>query len=193
MPKYQIPTLDFEAVAAMDDDARTAALDAYRAEVAALGDALAADEQSDANRQSALAAARYDAAKYKLASDKSCAGFADAMDEIETVLADTPALAAMPDEERLRLHPNRAPKSCLPRWRRTRKPCVSRRRGCWSCSARTAHPRSLPPPEAPLLPPPSAKSRRPLTRRPVSPAPPSASDHTNISKNERKQPKWHRF
>lgn len=36
MPKYQIPTLDFEAVAAMDDDARTAALDAYRAEVAAL-------------------------------------------------------------------------------------------------------------------------------------------------------------
>ena len=102
MPKYQIPTLDFEAVAAMDDDARTAALDAYRAEVAALGDALAADEQSDADRQSALAAARYDAAKYKLASDKSCAGFADAMDEIETVLADTPALAAMPDEERLR-------------------------------------------------------------------------------------------
>ena len=102
MPKYQIPTLDFEAVAAMDDDARTAALDAYRAEVAALGDALAADEQSDADRQSALAAARYDAAKYKLASDKSCAGFADAMDEIETVLAETPALAAMPDEERLR-------------------------------------------------------------------------------------------
>ena len=47
MPKYQIPTLDFEAVAAMDDDARTAALDAYRAEVAALGDALDADEQSD--------------------------------------------------------------------------------------------------------------------------------------------------
>ena len=102
MPKYQIPTLDFEAVAAMDDDARTAALDAYRAEIAALGDALAADEQSDADRQSALAAARYDAAKYKLASDKSCAGFADAMDEIETVLAETPALAAMPDEERLR-------------------------------------------------------------------------------------------
>lgn len=109
MPKYQIPTLDFEAVAAMDDDARTAALDAYRAEVAALGDALAADEQSDADRQSALAAARYDAAKYKLASDKSCAGFADAMDEIETVLADTPALAAMPDEERLRTAPAPAP------------------------------------------------------------------------------------
>lgn len=102
MPKYQIPTLDFEAVAAMDDDARTAALDAYRAEVAALGDALAADEQSDADRQSALAAARYDAAKYRLASDKSCAGFADAMDEIEAVLAETPALASMPDEERLR-------------------------------------------------------------------------------------------
>lgn len=102
MPKYQIPTLDFEAVAAMDDDARTAALDAYRAEVAALGDALTADEQSDADRQNALAAARYDAAKYKLASDKSCAGFADAMEEIETVLAETPALASMPDEERLR-------------------------------------------------------------------------------------------
>ena len=204
MPKYQIPTLDFEAVAAMDDDARTAALDAYRAEVAALGDALAADEQSDADRQSALAAARYDAAKYKLASDKSCAGFADAMDEIETVLADTPALAAMPDEERLRTAyyivrgkrpaPAPAPEpSAEELFAALEKNPKAMRLGCWSCSARTAHPRSLPPPEAPLLPPPSAKSRRPLTRRPVSPAPPSASDHTNISKNERKQPKWHRF
>ena len=102
MPKYQIPTLDFEAVAAMDDDARTAALDAYRAEVAALGDALAADEQSGEAQQNALAAARYDAAKYKMASDKSLVGFADAMDEIEAVLAETPALSSLPDEERLR-------------------------------------------------------------------------------------------
>ena len=102
MPKYQIPTLDFEAVSAMDDAARTAALDAYRADVAALGDALAADEQSGKAQQNALAAARYDAAKYKLASDKTCAGFADAMDEIEAVIAETPALASMPDEERLR-------------------------------------------------------------------------------------------
>lgn len=102
MPKYQIPTLDFEAVAAMDDDARAAALDAYRAEVAALGDALAADEQNGAAQQDALAAARYDAAKYKMASDKSLVGFADAMDEIEAVLTETPALASLPDEERLR-------------------------------------------------------------------------------------------
>lgn len=102
MPKYQIPTLDFEAVAAMDDDARTAALDAYRAEVAALGDALAADEQNGEAQQNALAAARYDAAKYKMASDTSLVGFADAMDDIEAVLAETPALASMPDEERLR-------------------------------------------------------------------------------------------
>ena len=102
MPKYQIPTLDFEAVAAMDDDARAAALAAYRTEVAALGDALAADEASEAEKENALAAARYDAAKYKMASDKSLVGFADAMDEIETVLAETPALADMPSEERLR-------------------------------------------------------------------------------------------
>lgn len=102
MPKYQIPTLDFEAVSAMDADARTAALDAYRAEVAALGDALDADEQNGEAQQNALAAARYDAAKYKLASDKTCAGFADAMDEIEAVIAETPALASMPDEDRLR-------------------------------------------------------------------------------------------
>ena len=102
MPKYQIPTLDFEAVAAMDDDARTAALDAYRSEVTALGDALAADEQNGAAQQNALAAARYEAAKYKMASDKSLVGFADAMDEIEAVLAETPALSSLPDEERLR-------------------------------------------------------------------------------------------
>ena len=102
MPKYQIPTLDFEAVAAMDDDARAAALAAYRTEVAALGDALAADEAVDAEKENAPAAARYDAAKYKMASDKSLVGFADAMDEIEAVLAETPALAGMQDEERLR-------------------------------------------------------------------------------------------
>ena len=102
MPKYQIPTLDFAAVAAMDEDARTVAIDAYRAEVTALGEALDADEKSGAEKDSALAAARYDAAKYKLASDKSCAGFADAMEEIEAVLAETPALAALPDEDRLR-------------------------------------------------------------------------------------------
>lgn len=102
MPKYQIPTLDFAAVSAMDDDARTAALDAYRAELTTLEQTLAEAEQCDAERESALHAARYDAAKYKMASDKSLDGFADAIDEIETVLAETPALAALPDEERLR-------------------------------------------------------------------------------------------
>lgn len=38
MREYKVPTLDYEAVAALDDEAKQAALDAYRAEVAAFGE-----------------------------------------------------------------------------------------------------------------------------------------------------------
>ena len=102
MREYKIPTLDYEAVAALDPDARKEALDAYHAEVAALNESLAADARDGEETRRALDAAKYDAAKYKMASDKHYDGFAEHLGEIEQILAETPALASMPDEDRLR-------------------------------------------------------------------------------------------
>lgn len=102
MREYKVPTLDYEAVAALDDEAKQAALDAYRAEVAAFGESLATDARADEETKRALDAAKYDAAKYKMASDKHYDGFAEHLGEIEQILAETPALASMPDEDRLR-------------------------------------------------------------------------------------------
>lgn len=102
MREYTIPTLDYEAVAALDDEARQAALDAYRAEVAAFGEALIADARTDEETRRALGAAKYDAAKYRLASDRQYDGFAEHLVEIEQIIAETPALSSMPDEDKLR-------------------------------------------------------------------------------------------
>lgn len=93
MEQKNEPILNLEALGAMTPAERNAALEAYTAAVAAKASADAASE---------LAAARYAAAKYRMASEGGLDGFAARLPDIEKILADTPALAALPDEERLR-------------------------------------------------------------------------------------------
>lgn len=85
--------LEFDALAAMSAEERESAIAAYTAAVTAAAGAAAADE---------LAAARYTAAKYRLASEGQMEGFSARLPAIEKILADMPALAALADEEKLR-------------------------------------------------------------------------------------------
>lgn len=97
MEQQNEPILNLEALGAMTPAERNAALEAYTA-------AVAAKASADAGAQYAneLAAARYAAAKYRMASEGGLEGFAARLPDIEKILADTPALAALSDEEKLR-------------------------------------------------------------------------------------------
>ena len=97
MEKDNLPTLTLEAFDTMTAEERAAALESYTAAVAAKASA-----DAGAQYASELAAARYAAAKYRMASEGSLEGFAARLPDIEKILADTPALAALPDEEKLR-------------------------------------------------------------------------------------------
>lgn len=98
MENYEFPALDFDTIAALPEDERTAALAAYEAAVRAY-----AEDAGQAAKEEELRRARYEAAKYKMAVDETYAGFGSRMEAIERILAQTPALGALPDEEKLRM------------------------------------------------------------------------------------------
>lgn len=91
------PTLDFERLSALSEEERTAEIAAYTATVEG-----AAAEAARAELQGELSSARYAVAKYRLCADESLCGFGERMEAIEEILASTPALNALSDEERLR-------------------------------------------------------------------------------------------
>lgn len=91
------PTLEFETLASLPEEERTAAIAAYTAAVEAK-----AVETAGAQLGDALAAARFTAAKYRMATEGGLDGFGERMAAIEQILESTPALGSLPDEERLR-------------------------------------------------------------------------------------------
>ena len=93
----KIPKLDFDALTALSKEERTAAIEAYTAEVAAQASA-AASAKADGELQDA----RYASAKYRLAAEGKLSGFGERLGAIEEILERTPALHALPDEEKLR-------------------------------------------------------------------------------------------
>lgn len=97
MEEQKKPTLDFDALAALSAEERTAAIAAYAAEVEASATAAA-----DAKYSGELQDARYASAKYKLAMDGGLSGFGERMDAIEEILASTPVLHSLSDEDKLR-------------------------------------------------------------------------------------------
>lgn len=95
--EHNIPTLDFEKLAAMSEDERGAAIAEYNAAVeAAVRGGIA--EQYDTE----LKSARYESAKYKMALDKELPNFGERLGAIEEILASSEVFAAMGDEEKLR-------------------------------------------------------------------------------------------
>ncbi len=91
------PMLEFDALAALSAEERDAALAAYTAEVEA--QALSA---ANAKYSTELKDARYASAKYKLAVEGGLSGFGARIGAIEEILAQTPALQVLGDEEKLR-------------------------------------------------------------------------------------------
>jgi len=87
------PTLDFETLASLSEEERAAAIAAYTAAVEAKAAETAGAELKDA---------RYAAAKYRMASEGNYAGFGERIGAIEQILESMPALATLPDEEKLR-------------------------------------------------------------------------------------------
>lgn len=102
MEANEFPKLDFEAVAALPDEARAAAIADYGAALEAYAAAQAEKTRETDGVKKELADAKYSAAKYKLAADGSLAGFDKRIPEIESILTEMPALAALSDEEKLR-------------------------------------------------------------------------------------------
>ncbi len=97
MAENKISTLDFGALASLSEEERTAAIAAYSAEVEAHAAALAEEKYGGELRE-----AKYASAKYRLATDKSLGGFGERIEAIEAILANTPALEGLSDEEKLR-------------------------------------------------------------------------------------------
>lgn len=97
MEQEKKPTLDFDALAALTAEERTAAIAAYAAEVEAQAAAAA-----DAKYSGELQDARYASAKYKLATDGGLQGFGERIGAIEEILTNTPALQSLSDEDKLR-------------------------------------------------------------------------------------------
>lgn len=91
------PELDFDALAALSIEERTAAIAAYASSVEEQA-AAAASAKVDGELQ----AARYTSAKYRLAAEGTLAGFGDRIGAIEEIIEKTPALQTLADEERLR-------------------------------------------------------------------------------------------
>lgn len=97
MEQEKKPMLDFDALSALSAEERTAAIAAYAAEIEAQASA-AANARYDGELQNA----RYASAKYRLAAEGTLSGFGDRIGAIEEILANTPALQSLPDEDRLR-------------------------------------------------------------------------------------------
>lgn len=97
MEEKKAPTLDFDTILALDGDARAEALAAYGAEVAAY-----AAENAEEKYRGEIRAANYLSAKYKLSCDKSFTGFGERIEAIEAIIENSPALASLSDEERLK-------------------------------------------------------------------------------------------
>lgn len=92
-----IPTLDFNALAALSEEERAEQIAAYAAAV----EAYAADV-AETKYGGELRMARYNSAKYKLAGDKALSGFGERIESIESILRSTPVLDGLGDEEKLR-------------------------------------------------------------------------------------------
>lgn len=92
-----LPTLDYEALAALDSEARSAAIAEYTAAVEAKA-ASAAEEKYSGE----LKNAQYANAKYRLANEADLRGFSERIEAIEAIVTANPALASLSDEERLR-------------------------------------------------------------------------------------------
>ena len=95
--EHNIPTLDFEKLAALSDDERSAAIAEYNAAVEA-----SVRGGIEAQYDSELKNARYESAKYKLALDKELPNFGERLGAIEEILASNEMFLAMGDEEKLR-------------------------------------------------------------------------------------------
>ena len=91
------PVLDFSALASLSEEERTAVISAYMAEVEAKATAVAEEKYSGELRD-----AKYSSVKYKLACEGTLCGFAERIEAIESIAAENPALASLPDEEKLR-------------------------------------------------------------------------------------------
>ena len=91
------PTLDYEALSALDAEPRSPAIAEYTAAIEAKA-VLAAEEKYGGE----LKNAQYANAKYRLAGDAALRGFSERIEAIEKIAAENPALAVLPDEERLR-------------------------------------------------------------------------------------------
>ncbi|MBR5538429.1 MAG: hypothetical protein IKU61_00870 [Clostridia bacterium] len=89
------PTLDYEALASLDGEARAAAIAEYTAAIEERA-SLAAKEKYDGE----LRAVQYANAKYRLASGLK--DFSGRIEAIEEIARENPALMALDDEERLR-------------------------------------------------------------------------------------------
>ena len=98
MDNREFPALDFAALAALPEDERAGALADYETAVRAYAEDTGRSDAADELRR-----ARYEAAKYKMAADASFADFGRRMEAVERILAETPALDALPDEEKLRM------------------------------------------------------------------------------------------
>ena len=97
MEEQKTPTLNYEALAALGEEERASAINAYTAEVSAIAAAAAEEKYGGELRE-----AKYASAKYKLASDGTLRGFGERIEAIESIIAENSALSGLPDEERLR-------------------------------------------------------------------------------------------
>ncbi len=93
----QNKTLDLEMLMSLGEEERAAAISAYNASIE---DALR--ENVAAQYKSELKNARYEAAKYKMALDKTLPNFSERIEAIEEILSSNEAFATMGDEEKLR-------------------------------------------------------------------------------------------
>ncbi len=89
--------LDFEKLAALDENGRAAAIAEYTAAVEANARAALSAEYDGK-----LKSANYESVKYKMALDGSLPNFGERIAAIEEIIASNEALGAMGDEERLR-------------------------------------------------------------------------------------------
>ena len=87
------PTLDIEKLTSLGEEERAAALAEYEKALCA-----PVAEQFGAE----LKNARYEAAKYKMALDKTLPNFGERIEAIEEILASNAAFSGMDDEEKLR-------------------------------------------------------------------------------------------
>lgn len=88
---------DFDALMALGEEERAAALDEYRAALEKRGMDSAAERY-----MGELSAARYESAKYRMALDKTLPNFGERIEAIEEIIASNAAFDSMSDEDKLR-------------------------------------------------------------------------------------------